>query len=387
MNTEQPTRSGQVSLTGVRKAYGSHVALEQVSLDIAPGEFLSLLGPSGCGKTTLLRCIAGLVRPDDGDIRVDGRSLIKLPAYKRQLGMVFQSYALFPHMTARQNVAFGLRIRRERDMDTRIDAALDLVQMRSFGHHMPRQLSGGQQQRIALARALVTSPRVLLLDEPLAALDAKLREAMQVELRQLQRRLGITTIFVTHDQREALTISDRIAVMHAGRIEQCAAPEEIYNQPRSAVVADFIGQTNKITGRVQGREGERWLVWLEGGTEPVRVRGSGLHEGARVLAMIRPEKVAFSLGQPSAGYAAQGRVTEDLFIGDKRVLYIDTAHGQIAAVAPSAHAVSPGAAGMVAWEPDDMFLFPSGGCVKVEESPPAATMLGRAEDDRMRLSV
>jgi putative spermidine/putrescine transport system ATP-binding protein len=358
MDLRTSARRGEIAISGVRKAYGGHVALEEITLDIAAGEFVALLGPSGCGKTTLLRCIAGLVRPDAGDIRVDGSSLIKLPAYKRGLGMVFQSYALFPHMSARQNVGFGLRIRGRRDIDAEIEVALDLVQMRGLGDRMPSQLSGGQQQRIALARALVTSPRVLLLDEPLAALDAKLRETMQVELRQLQRRLNITTIFVTHDQREALTISDRVAVMHAGRIEQCATPEEIYNRPRSAVVADFIGQTNKLQGRVSGRDGEHWLVRLDGAPTPIRVRAQGLENEAEVVAMVRPEHVAFSPGPDASGYAVEGRVREGLFMGDKRMLYVDTAHGLLAAVASGAEPVAPGAAGWVSWAGDDMFVFP-----------------------------
>ncbi len=247
VDARQPAR---VDILGVRKSYGSHVALENLDLQIAPGEFLALLGPSGCGKTTLLRCIAGLVKPDAGDIRVDGQSLVSLPPYKRKLGMVFQSYALFPHMTVEQNIAFGLRERGTPAGKARVQSALELVRMQGYGSHMPRQISGGQQQRIALARALITSPRILLLDEPLAALDAKLRKSMQVELRQLQRRLRITTIFVTHDQREALTMSDRVAVMHQGRIEQCTTPEEIYARPSTAAVANFIGQTSQIPATV-----------------------------------------------------------------------------------------------------------------------------------------
>ena len=361
MASQKPARSGEVVISGVRKAYGAHVALDDITLDIAPGELVALLGPSGCGKTTLLRCIAGLARPDAGDIRVDGRSLVGLPAYRRDLGMVFQSYALFPHMTARQNVAFGLRIRRAPDLDARVDAALDLVQMRAFGDRMPLQLSGGQQQRIALARALVTSPRVLLLDEPLAALDAKLREAMQVELRQLQHRLGVTAIFVTHDQREALTISDRVAVMHAGRIEQCASPEAIYNHPRTAVVADFIGQTNKLSARVAGRDGERWRVRIEGGCAPVAVSAPHLEEGARVLVMVRPDHARFSLDRPLAGFALPGRATEVLFMGDKRILYVQTDQGSFGALVPGGETTPAGAPGWLSWRAEDAFVFPEPG--------------------------
>ncbi|MGE0854318.1 MAG: ABC transporter ATP-binding protein [Hyphomicrobiaceae bacterium] len=362
-------QSARVDMLGVRKSYGSHVALENLDLQIAPGEFLSLLGPSGCGKTTLLRCIAGLVRPEAGDIRVDGQSLVPLPPYKRNLGMVFQSYALFPHMTVEQNIAFGLSERGTPAGKARVQNALELVRMQGYGSHLPRQISGGQQQRIALARALVTSPRILLLDEPLAALDAKLRESMQVELRQLQRRLGITTIFVTHDQREALTMSDRVAVMHKGRIEQCASPEEIYARPASAVVANFIGQTSQIPATVVAHENDRLLLRVDDRDLTFAVpRHASLPLRARVLVMIRPEHVVFNPGAPGDGTRSEepgvlqlnGEVAEDVFIGERRLLHVATAAGQILAGKRSiggADRLPPGTTGAIQCRLADMMVF------------------------------
>ncbi len=361
-------QSARVDILGVRKSYGAHVALENLDLQIAPGEFLSLLGPSGCGKTTLLRCVAGLVKPDAGDIRVDGQSLVSLPPYKRNLGMVFQSYALFPHLTVERNIAFGLRERGTPARKARVQNALELVRMEGYDSHLPRQLSGGQQQRIALARALVTSPRILLLDEPLAALDAKLRESVQVELRQLQRRLGITTIFVTHDQREALTMSDRVAVMHRGRIEQCGTPEEVYARPCSAAVASFIGQTSQIAAGVVADEGGRLLLRAKDSDDTfLAPRHAGLSMARPVVAMIRPEHVAFAPGvaDASAGDAGvqslPGKVADDVFIGERRLLHVETSIGLIIAgkrLNSGADRLVSGTTGTVQWKIDDMMVFP-----------------------------
>jgi ABC-type Fe3+/spermidine/putrescine transport system ATPase subunit len=361
-------QSARVDILGVRKSYGAHVALGNFDLEIAPGEFLSLLGPSGCGKTTLLRCVAGLVKPDAGDIRVDGQSLVSLPPYKRNLGMVFQSYALFPHLTVEQNIAFGLRERGTPAGKARVQNALELVRMEGYGSHLPRQLSGGQQQRIALARALVTLPRILLLDEPLAALDAKLRESVQVELRQLQRRLGITTIFVTHDQREALTMSDRVAVMHRGRIEQCGTPEEIYARPGSAAVANFIGQTSQIAASVVADEGGRLLLRAKDTDVTFAApRQAGLSVPTPVVAMIRPEHVVFTPGVADASAAdaglqsLPGKVADDVFIGERRLLHVETDIGLIIAgnrLNCGADRLVSGTAGTVQWKIDDMMVFP-----------------------------
>lgn len=241
---------GAVTLSSITKYYGEQLAVDDLSLTIQPGEFISLLGPSGCGKTTTLRMIAGFEQPDAGDIRISGRSVLTAPPYRRDVNTVFQAYALFPHLSVAENVAYGLQQRRtpKSEVRERVTQALDMVQMRQFGDRKPTQLSGGQQQRIALARALVNRPAVLLLDEPLGALDRQLREEMQLELKLLQSRLGITFVFVTHDQGEALSMSDRIAIMRAGRIEQLADADTVYARPASAYVAAFVGQQNFFRG-------------------------------------------------------------------------------------------------------------------------------------------
>ncbi len=236
---------GKVDIRNIRKAYGGFLALDDVSLDIAPGEFVTLLGPSGSGKTTLLNVLAGFVRPDSGSITIDGTEFLTLPPHKRNLGMVFQNYALFPHMSVRRNVGYPLRLRgvSGADLDRRVEEALGMVQMGHLADRGVDALSGGQRQRVALARAIVFEPSILLMDEPLSALDKKLREHMQLELKRLHTRLGTTTVYVTHDQREALTLSDRIAVVNGGRIVQFGAPDEIYDRPKNKFVADFIGET------------------------------------------------------------------------------------------------------------------------------------------------
>ncbi len=243
--------SAAIRLERVTKTFdGRVVAVDGVTLDIAAGEFFSLLGPSGCGKTTSLRMMAGFERPDSGRVHVGGNDITDLPVHKRNMGMVFQSYALFPHRTVAENVAFGLRMRDvpKADIERRVAAALAQVALTGYEERKPGQLSGGQQQRVALARALVIEPPVLLCDEPLGALDRKLRQQMQFELKELQRRLGVTLVFVTHDQEEALAMSDRIAVMHGGKVEQVGSPTEIYERPRTRFVADFIGEINLLEG-------------------------------------------------------------------------------------------------------------------------------------------
>jgi ABC-type Fe3+/spermidine/putrescine transport system ATPase subunit len=243
-----------VELVGVTKRFGEVAAVDAVDLEVHPGEFLSLLGPSGCGKTTTLRLIAGFERPDEGEVRIGGRDVSRLPAYKRNVNTVFQSYALFPHLSVRENVAYGLKQRGlgRRERRARAAEMLDLVQLAGYESRKPRQLSGGQQQRVALARALVMQPQVLLLDEPLGALDLKVRKELQIELKRIQEGVGITFVYVTHDQEEALAMSDRVAVMNAGRIEQLAAPGEIYDEPATPFVARFIGDTNFVLAH--GRE-------------------------------------------------------------------------------------------------------------------------------------
>ena len=275
-----------VELHGLVKRYGSTTALDDVSLGIRPGEFFTLLGPSGCGKTTTLRSVAGFVTPDQGEVLIDGEVVTTVPPHRRRVGMVFQHYALFPHRTVTQNVSFGLRMHRvpKDEITRRVVEALMLVQLPDHGGRYPRQLSGGEQQRVALARALVTRPAVLLLDEPLGALDKKLRDHMKIELKRLQREVGITTIYVTHDQEEALTMSDRIAVMHRGRLEQVATPRGLYEAPATAFVAGFIGNINLLTGEATGHG----TVDCHG----LKIATTGFATpGARVVVALRPERV------------------------------------------------------------------------------------------------
>jgi iron(III) transport system ATP-binding protein len=282
----------------VHKRYADVAALAGVSLTIRGGEFFTLLGPSGCGKTTLLRCIAGFLRPDEGRILCEDERLDRLPAHKRDIGMVFQNYAIFPHLSVFENVAYGLRARRVKptEIRRRTIETLRLVQLDALAERRPDQLSGGQQQRVALARAMAIRPRLLLMDEPLSNLDAKLRVEMRTEIRRLQRELGITTVYVTHDQEEALAISERLAVMNAGRVEQIGFPWDVYQAPQSAFVAQFIGTSNAVAGRLVASEGERsqvdiggWLLWAR--------RRDGL--AGKALAVFRPE--ALSLAGEDAG--------------------------------------------------------------------------------------
>jgi ABC-type Fe3+/spermidine/putrescine transport system ATPase subunit len=284
---------GHVRLRGIRKAFGGLPVLRECDLDVLKGEVMTLLGPSGCGKTTLLRTIAGFVVPDAGSVSIGGSDVTLHPPNRRSVGMVFQHYALFPHMTVFGNVAYGLRIRRlgRREIERRVRTALDLVELTGLADRWPGQLSGGQQQRVALARVLVLEPAVLLLDEPFGALDAKLRQAMQVDLRRLVRRLGITTVFVTHDQDEALTLSDRIAVMRAGVIEQVGTPLEIYDRPTSAYVADFVGLSNLLAG--EARDG--WIELGPGFVVPTDRSG-------RVTVVIRPEHLAVRRDDLGSGW-------------------------------------------------------------------------------------
>ncbi|MFF6992463.1 ATP-binding cassette domain-containing protein [Streptomyces sp. NPDC010273] len=245
-------QAATVEFRGLRREFGATIALDGLDLTVRPGEFLALLGPSGCGKTTALRMLAGFEHPTSGEVLVDGKDVTDVPAHRRDAGMVFQSYSLFPHLNALDNVAFGLRMRKVRTAERRSRAAelLDLVGLGDKGERFPHQLSGGQQQRVALARALALRPRVLLLDEPLSALDAKVRLSLREEIRRLQQELGITTLFVTHDQEEALSIADRVAVMRAGRLEQCAAPAELYGRPATPFVAEFVGTMSRLPGRL-----------------------------------------------------------------------------------------------------------------------------------------
>ncbi len=311
-----------VRLAGIVKDYGATRVLLGVDLDIAPGEFVSLLGPSGCGKTTALRVLAGLERATGGTITFDGGDVSATPTHKRDIGMVFQSYSLFPHLRVRENTAFGLRRRGvgAAEAARRADDALDLVGLAHLADRFPHQLSGGQQQRVALARALVTEPRVLLLDEPLSALDAKVRVQLRDEIRRIQLRLGITTVFVTHDQEEALAVSDRIAVMSAGRIEQIGTPEDLYLRPATPGVAAFVGISSIVPGIVSGRTVEVW------GTE-LPLQGEAPDGHGEVF--LRPENVRLvGAGEPGVDAVVQ----ESTFLGSFRRTLVRTTDGAMVRV-------------------------------------------------------
>jgi spermidine/putrescine ABC transporter ATP-binding subunit len=359
-------RTADVELRGIHKRYGAIVAVEALDLKVAPGEFIALLGPSGCGKTTTLRAIAGLVRPDRGQVIVGGRVMNDVPVHRRGLGLVAQNYALFPHMTVLENVTFGLRMRRAptAEVARRAREALAIVQLAGLEDRYPRQLSGGQQQRVALARCLVVEPDVLLLDEPLGALDKKLREAMQVELKSLQRQVGITTIFVTHDQEEALTMSDRIAVMHQGRLQQVGTPQAIYESPQNRFVAEFIGVCNFLEGRVAGREGATLLLRLDDGSlVPAAAAGALPGEGSRVVATVRPERLVLAAAGARPAGALHARLENLVYVGTAVHFHLRTAAGahlvayrQNASTAPSD--LQPGAEVQVTWDPSAARLLP-----------------------------
>jgi spermidine/putrescine transport system ATP-binding protein len=289
--------SGHVSLTGISKLYGRSWAVKALDLEIAAGEFISLLGPSGCGKTTTLRMIGGFELPDEGDVSIGGIAMGATPPYRRPVNTVFQSYALFPHMSVAKNVAYGLRYGKvaKSEVPQRVSDALGMVRMQHLASRMPAQLSGGQQQRIALARALVNRPAVLLLDEPMSALDRKLREEMQIELKLLQQQIGTTFVFVTHDQEEAMTMSDRIAVMSGGRIEQIGSPADVYDRPASAYVAGFIGQQNFFDGTVTASDASAVAVTVADGVIHA-TRGGTVVPGGSTTVAVRPESVRISAG-------------------------------------------------------------------------------------------
>jgi len=282
----------RLELREISKRFDRAVAVDRVSLEVRDGEFLTLLGPSGCGKTTTLRIIAGLIDPDEGEVLLDGKPMQHLPAHRRQTAMVFQSYALFPHMTVHDNIGFGLRMRGMPPVriTQRVGETLALVEMEGLGDRYPRQLSGGQQQRVAVARAIVTQPKVLLFDEPLSNLDAKLRERLRLELRALQQRLGVTTVYVTHDQAEALALSDRVAVMFQGRVVEIGTPREVYRTPRSRLTAEFLGITNLLEGRVTATGDGRCTVQTRLGLLQAGVT-SPVQAGDTVTLSFRPEDI------------------------------------------------------------------------------------------------
>ncbi len=345
-----------IQLGGVSKRYGPVAALEDVSLDVAQGEFVTILGPSGSGKTTMLTVIAGLSQPTAGRILIGGRDVTALPAAKRNIGLVFQNYALFPHMTVFDNIAFPLSVRGVSAAETRrrVMKALARVRLEGFERRKPIQLSGGQQQRVALARAIVFSPDILLLDEPLGALDRKLREEVQIELRRLQRDLGITTVLVTHDQEEALSLSDRIVVLDFGRVQQIAAPQEAYRQPSNRFVANFLGTANVFEGEVAAEGG---ALLLDTGTR-IPCDTARCRPGSRATAIIRPERLR--VGRPDeAANGLPAQVGEVIYLGQSVRYHLETPAGPLVAVAVDRHGgFHAGDAVGLNWDPGDAWIIP-----------------------------
>ncbi len=343
-------RSADLKVANLQKRFGEVAALDGVSLDIASGELLTILGPSGSGKTTLLKVVAGFEKSDAGTVRIDGTDITALAPARRDIGMVFQNYALFPHLTVWANVAFPLEMRNvgKAEIVRRVDEALQLVELGGYDKRLPKQLSGGQQQRVALARAIVFGPRLLLLDEPFGALDRKLRETMQLEVRRLQRRLGLTTVFITHDQEEALVLSDRIAVMNRGRIQQVATTTEIYERPANDFVADFVGESNIFRGTVT----EPGVVSLEGGRR-LLVNSTVRTVGARLGVLMRPER----FGQGANVFA--GEVKEAVYLGSSIKLRIASDDGLELVVRQPARGTlpAPGARVSIAIDPGDIHVF------------------------------
>ena len=352
----------RVLLSEVTKKYGDVTALHALDLEIREGEFLTLLGPSGCGKTTTLRLIAGFIQPTSGTIFLGEDDITAVAPQHRKIGMVFQDYALFPHMTVRENIAFGLQERRyeKHRIPERVDELLELIRLPDMGDRYPAEVSGGQQQRIAVARAVAFPPRVLLMDEPLGALDLKLREAMQIEVRRIQRELSITTVYVTHDQTEAMNMSDRIVVMNEGVIEQLGTAEEIYGRPASRFVAGFVGQINLLSGRVVGEEGDSVVVDAAG----VRIRAAkqdAVRRDAEVSIGIRPELFrAMTDGDtPSGMNVLDGRIAGRTFAGNLLHVFVDIDDDTrlVLEARPQDYIAEDGSPIRLGWRPDDTIVL------------------------------
>jgi spermidine/putrescine transport system ATP-binding protein len=352
-----------IELIGVNKVYDEAVAVQRFDVGIRKGEFFSLLGPSGCGKTTTLRMIAGLEEPTGGQILLEGKDVSRVPAHRRNVHTVFQDYALFPHMNVEKNVWFPLKMKGVslRDARERIARVLRLVNMEGYDHRLPQQLSGGQRQRIALARSLVDEPAALLLDEPLGALDFKLRMAMQKVLKDIQRNVGITFIYVTHDQSEAMTMSDRIAVMRGGHVHQVGTPDEIYNSPSTAFVASFIGDMNFLRGKLVSRDGEAWIVEVEGQLVQAGRITENAASGEQVLACIRTERVQINSHRPTR-HSVTGTVQRIVYRGTDYEATCRVGGQELRAVVSSIswdRTVSVGSLVRVGFDPGDISLFSS----------------------------
>jgi putative spermidine/putrescine transport system ATP-binding protein len=354
----------------VRKSFdGGSPVVRDLTLDVARGEFLTLLGPSGSGKTTTLMMLAGFEQPDGGEILLDGRPIERLPPHRRGIGVVFQSFALFPHMTVSQNLAFPLKLRRvgRAERDARVAAALEMVRLGGLGERMPTQLSGGQQQRVALARALIFAPSLVLMDEPLGALDKQLREEMQLEIRSLHERLGVTMVYVTHDQSEAMTMSDRIAVFAAGIVQQLGAPRELYEAPANAFVARFVGENNRLSGQMLGVEGDVAQIRLACGPVVEARIGDVATVGAPCVVSVRPERIAVAaIPAGEMGESAlPARLLEAIYLGDHvRLRLLIGGDGDEAAEIVVKRAAGAGSGGLavgqsgsVAWQPHHAIAF------------------------------
>ncbi|MEU1487426.1 ABC transporter ATP-binding protein [Streptomyces sp. NPDC005752] len=363
--TQQQTEGGDVRLTGISKTYGSFTAVHPLDLTVPQGSFFALLGASGCGKTTTLRMIAGLEEATTGTVSLGGRDITDLPPYKRPVNTVFQSYALFPHLDVSENVAFGLRRRGIKSVAKQVGEMLDLVQLGDFARRKPHQLSGGQQQRVAVARALINHPQVLLLDEPLGALDLKLRRQMQLELKRIQTEVGITFVHVTHDQEEAMTMADTVAVMNGGRVEQLGAPADLYENPRTTFVANFLGTSNLIEGRIVSTGAD---VVVAAGGGRLRLPGgrcpSSAESGGKVLVGVRPEKISLTHADDAAAIPdgrnrVTGRITDSSFIGVSTQYVVESPAGTALQVYEQNierdGRLVPGAGVVLHWNPEHTF--------------------------------
>lgn len=358
--TELKGKSLPVSVENVSKSFGTYLAVQDVSIEVEAGTIVSLLGPSGCGKTTVLRMVAGLENPDEGAISIGGRILNDVPVWKRGIGMVFQSYALFPHMTVAENIAFGLRMQGIKGVaaEPAVREAMDLTRLGPMADRLPSQLSGGQRQRVALARALANSPQVLLLDEPMGALDKKLRDQMQIELKLLQRRVGISTILVTHDQEEALTLSDQVVVMSNGRVEQAASPEDIYRNPRNIFVADFIGAANLLPGTIVSQEGAKMQFRLASGNVVEGRKSSGGKVGSAATLMVRPESVRICDVPPAGCNHIAGQISGTLFTGAATIFVVEAENIEFKVAVPSGegNVQQPSGEVHLCWDPVDTIV-------------------------------
>jgi len=358
-----------IRIDGVSKHFGDVVAVDDVSIDISAGEFFSLLGPSGCGKTTLLRMLAGFESPTSGEIHIDGKAMSEIPPHQRPTNMVFQNYAIFPHLDVAGNIAYGLRKDRlgRVEQTRRVDEALEMVKLEGYGKRRANELSGGQQQRVALARALIKRPKVLLLDEPLGALDKKLREEMQLELRALQESVGITFIFVTHDQEEALTLSDRVAVMARGDVLQMASPRQLYNYPVNVEVASFIGQMNFFDAQVVDVQGGKAVLRTQGlGQVRIAVDDVIVQKDARFVVALRPEKLLLSTERSAEDHTVRGELATSAYLGDRSHFFVSVdgyenpieVAGQESGIA-SDQPLERGSEVWLSWAEESMVLLPA----------------------------